>query len=154
MRASSIMQAFFVSVGLVFILFCVFWATVYSRYMQYYGIQEFFNPFFVNVFDKFAYGILVVIFGIGFAIPFLEKLFKVVIFALLACATLLFIPSLGKSVGEICLARDYRIMVDGAEKVVHGLYENPNYIVYLTEDSSDFETRKRNLVYYQKPTEE
>ena len=35
-----------VSFMLVFLLFAVFWATIFSGYIQYYGIKVFFNPFF------------------------------------------------------------------------------------------------------------
>ncbi|MBD5165383.1 hypothetical protein [Helicobacter sp.] len=140
-----------VSFLLVFLLFAIFWATIFSGYIQYYGIAVFFNPFFLNVFNPIAFVILVAIFGIGFAIPFIDKVFKILFVALLGGTLLLFIPSLGRAAGEIFLSKDYTLSIQGAMQTIHSLYEDSRYIVYLSEDSEDFETRKRNLVYYEKP---
>lgn len=43
----KIFSSFVVSFMLVFLLFCIFWATIFSGYIQYYGIAVFFNPFFL-----------------------------------------------------------------------------------------------------------
>lgn len=146
--------SFAVSFMLVFLLFCIFWATIFNGYIQYYGIKVFFNPFFFNVFNPYAFAFFVVIFGIGFAIPFLNKAFKIVFVLGLISVIMLFIPQLGRTVGKIFLSKDYTLEIQGEIQNVRGLYEDKGYIVYLTEDSDDFETRKRNLVYYQKPTQE
>lgn len=143
-----------VSLLLIFLLFSVFWATIFSGYIQYYGIAVFFNPFFINVFNPYAFILLVAIFGIGFVIPLIDKLFKLLFIALLIGAVTLFIPQFGKTAGEILLSKEYALSIDGHTQNVRGLYEDRSYIVYLKEDSKDFETRKRNLVYYQKPTQE
>lgn len=143
-----------VSLLLIFLLFSVFWATIFSGYIQYYGIAVFFNPFFINVFNPYAFILLVAIFGIGFVIPLINKLFKLLFIALLIGAVALFIPQFGKAAGEILLSKEYALGIDGHTQNVRGLYEDRGYIVYLKEDSKDFETRKRNLVYYQKPTQE
>lgn len=143
-----------VSLLLIFLLFSVFWATIFSGYIQYYGIAVFFNPFFINVFNPYAFILLVAIFGIGFVIPLINKLFKLLFIALLIGAVALFIPQFGKTAGEILLSKEYALSIDGHTQNVRGLYEDRGYIIYLKEDSKDFETRKRNLVYYQKPTQE
>lgn len=143
-----------VSLLLVFLLFSVFWATIFSGYIQYYGIAVFFNPFFINVFNPYAFVLLVAIFGIGFVIPLIDKLFKLLFAVFLGGAVVLFIPQFGKSAGEILLSKEYTLNINGRTQNVRGLYEDKGYIVYLSEDSEDFETRKRNLVYYQKPTQE
>ncbi|CAM3605965.1 MULTISPECIES: hypothetical protein [Helicobacter] len=143
-----------VSFMLVFLLFAVFWATIFSGYIQYYGIKVFFNPFFFNVFNIYAFIFFVAIFGIGFVIPFVDKVFKFLFVVLLGCAILLFIPNFGRAMGEIFLAKDYTLNIQGEMRNIHGLYEDRHYIVYLSEDSEDFETRKRNLVYYEKPNAE
>lgn len=143
-----------VSLMLVFVLFSVFWATIFSGYIQYYGIAVFFNPFFMNVFNPYAFAFFVAIFGIGFVIPFINKLFKLLFIALLGGTLLLFIPQFGKTAGEILLSKEYTLDINERAQNVRGLYEDKGYIVYLKEDSDDFETRKRNLVYYQKPTQE
>ena len=143
-----------VSLLLIFLLFSVFWATIFSGYIQYYGIAVFFNPFFINVFNPYAFILLVAIFGIGFVIPLIDKLFKLLFIALLIGAVALFIPQFGKTAGEILLSKEYALSIDGHTQNVRGLYEDRGYIIYLKEDSEDFETRKRNLVYYQKPTQE
>ena len=140
-----------VSFMLVFLLFCVFWATFFNGYIQYYGINVFFNPFFFNVFNPYAFGIFVAVFGIGFAIPLIDKVFKFLFVLTLIGVVLLFIPNLGRTAGEIFLAKDYNLMIQGEMRTIRGLYEDERYIVYLSEDSEDFEIRKRNLVYYEKP---
>ena len=154
MKVVDILQSFLLALVLVFMLFCVFWAAIYVGYIQYYGIREFFNPFFSNVFNPVAFFICVSIFGVGLAIPFLDRLFKILFFILLACALVLFVPSFGKSVGDIFLAKQQIISQQGEQKNIKSLYENYRYIVYLSADSDDFETRKRNLVYYEKPIAE
>ncbi|MCI5969339.1 hypothetical protein [Helicobacter sp.] len=151
MKVTEILQSFLLGLVLVFLLFCVFWAAIYASYMQYYGIAEFFNPFFRNVFNPIAFFILTAIFGLGLMLPFVDKLFKILFFILLACALLLFMPSLGKVAGSIFLAKDQIITLQGEQKRIQSLYETNYYIVYLSADSDDFETRKRNLVYYEKP---
>lgn len=150
----KVASSMIVSFMLVFLLFAVFWATIFSGYIQYYGISVFFNPFFFNVFNPIAFLLLVAIFGIGFAIPFVENIFKILFVVLLGGAVLLFFPSLGKAAGEIFLAKDYTLSIAGEMQSIRGLYEDARYIVYLSEDSEDFETRKRNLVYYEKPNAE
>lgn len=140
-----------VSFMLVFLLFAIFWATIFSGYIQYYGIGTFFNPFFLNVFNPIAFVFLVAIFGIGFAIPFVDKVFKILFVVLLGGTLVLFIPSFGRAAGEIFLSKDYTLSIQGETQTIHSLYEDSRYIVYLSEDSEDFETRKRNLVYYEKP---
>ncbi|TLD83540.1 hypothetical protein LS70_005145 [Helicobacter sp. MIT 11-5569] len=151
MKVVNIVQSFLLGFVLVFLLFAIFWATIYSSYMQYYGIGEFFNPFFRNVFNPAGFFILVGIFGIGLMLPFIGSFFKILFFVLLACELLLFIPPFGRSVGSIFLAKEQIITLNGEQKVIHSLYENHRYIVYLSADSDDFETRKRNLVYHEKP---
>ena len=110
--------------------------------------------FFMNVFNPYAFAFFVAIFGIGFVIPFINKLFKLLFIALLGGTLLLFIPQFGKTAGEILLSKEYTLDINEHAQNVRGLYEDKGYIVYLKEDSDDFETRKRNLVYYQKPTQE
>ncbi len=143
-----------VSFMLVFLLFAVFWATIFVGYIQYYGIKVFFNPFFINVFNPIAFFLLIAIFGIGFTIPLIEKVFKILFVLLLGGTILLFVPSFGRIAGEIFLAKDYTLSIAGEMQTIHSLYEDGHYIVYLSEDSEDFETRKRNLVYYEKPNAE
>ncbi|WP_026944145.1 hypothetical protein [Helicobacter rodentium] len=150
----KIFSSFVVSFMLVFLLFCIFWATIFSGYIQYYGIAVFFNPFFFNVFNPYAFVFFVAIFGIGFVIPFVDKAFKILFILALMGVMVLFIPQLGRTAGEIFLSKDYTLSIQGEMQTIRGLYEDENYIVYLKEDSEDFETRKRNLVYYQKPTQE
>ena len=151
MKFTDILQSFLLGLVLVFLLFCIFWAAVYVSYIQYYGIGEFFNPFFNNVFNSLAFFICVGIFGVGLAIPFLDRIFKVLFFLCLASVLSLFIPSFGRAMGEIFLSKEQIITTQGEQKNVKSLYENHRYIVYLSADSDDFETRKRNLIYYEKP---
>ncbi|PKT75163.1 hypothetical protein IP360_07245 [Helicobacter winghamensis] len=151
MKTTDILQSFLLSLVLVFLLFCVFWAGIYASYIKYYGIGEFFNPFFGNVFNPVAFFICVGIFGIGLAIPFLDKFFKFLFFVSLVCVLSLFVPPFGRVMGGIFLAKEQVITTQGEQKSVNSLYENHRYIVYLSADSDDFETRKRNLIYYEKP---
>ncbi len=151
MKVAYVLQSFLLAFALVFMLFCVFWAGIYSSYMQYYGIREFFNPFFINVFNPVAFFICIGIFGIGLMIPFVYKLFRILFFVILACELTLFIPSFGLIVGGAFLGGEHSIVVNNESKRIHSLYENHRYIVYLSADSEDFETRKRNLVYHEKP---
>lgn len=154
MKTMDILQSFLLSMVLVFILFCIFWAAIFSGYIQYYGIEEFFNPFFSNVFNPVIFFLLSAIFGIGFAIPFLDRIFKILFFLLFICSLCLFIPFLGRLAGEIFLARTHILHISNTQKEVNGLYENAKYIVYLSAESDDFKTRQRNLIYYQKPKTE
>lgn len=151
MKVTDILQSFLLGLVLVFVLFCIFWAAIYASYMQYYGIREFFNPFFSNVFNPVAFFICVGIFGAGLALPFINNVFKILFFVFLVCALLLFAPPFGKAIGSIFLSKEQVITQQGEQKIVQSLYENHHYIVYLSADSDDFETRKRNLVYYEKP---
>ncbi|MBX7491387.1 hypothetical protein [Helicobacter turcicus] len=151
MKVTDILQSFLLGLMLVFVLFCVFWAAIYASYMQYYGIREFFNPFFSNVFNPVAFFICVGIFGVGLALPFINNVFKILFFVFLAGALLLFVPPFGKTAGSIFLAKEQVITEEGEQKRIQSLYENYRYIVYLSADSDDFETRKRNLVYHEKP---
>lgn len=98
-----------------------------------------------------AFFICVGIFGIGLAIPFLDKFFKFLFFVSLVCVLSLFVPPFGRVMGGIFLAQEQVITTQGEQKSVNSLYENHRYIVYLSADSDDFETRKRNLIYYEKP---
>ena len=51
MSISRIIQSFLFSILLVFLLFCLFWTGIFAIYINYYGIQEFFNTFFGYVFS-------------------------------------------------------------------------------------------------------
>ncbi|WP_104721837.1 hypothetical protein [Helicobacter mesocricetorum] len=153
MMIENILRAFLLGVFLSFILMCVFWAGIFSNYINYYGISVFFNPFFGNVFNGYLFIVMVVVFGVGFFIPVVGFLIKLGYCVLLGISLLLFIPSLGKSMGEALLSKKIALTIDGERKNVVALYEDKFYIVY--QNSSEvlptLEERKRNLSYYEKP---
>lgn len=152
MKVVEILQSFLLGLALVFMLFCIFWSAIYASYMQYYGIAEFFNPFFSNVFSPTMFFISVVAFGIGLSIPALNGVFKILFFCFLFCALVLFIRPFGRFVGDVLLSQELIVQQAGEEKRVKSLYEGRSYFVYLSEDSEDFAVRKQNLIYHKKPT--
>lgn len=153
MRAANILRAFLLGIFLSFLLTCVFWAAIFSNYIYYYGIPLFFNPFFGNVFNGYLFIIMVVVFGIGFFIPVVGFLIKFAYCLLLVISLLLFVPPLGKSVGETLLSKKIVLNINGEQKNVVALYEDKSYIVYQNspEVLETLEERKRNLSYYKKP---
>lgn len=154
MKVSSLVASLIVSVALVFLLFCIFWAAIFANYINYYGIREFFNPFFGNVFNAFVFFMLVLGFGIAFVIPLFGKVAQIFYVVLMFLCLSLFVPILGYKMGEVILADDRTILLEGAEEQVYSLYENRFYIFYLKEPLSgeeSLEERKRKLTYYEKP---
>ncbi len=154
MKVSSVIASLLVSVVLVFLLFCIFWAAVFANYINYYGIREFFNPFFGNVFNAFVFFLMALGFGIAFVIPLLDKVVRVFYVVLMFLCLTLFVPILGHKIGKVMLAGNKMIDVEGAKKEVYSLYENRLYIIYLTEalnGEESLEERKRKLAYYEKP---
>ena len=154
MSISRIIQSFLFSILLVFLLFCRFWTGIFANYINYYGIQEFFNPFFGNVFSAKLFFVFVVGFGIAFLVPVICKIARIVyLVALFFCFGLLF-PFFGKNVGEFVLAKDREVMIQGEKKEVYALYENRFYIVYLGDElngEEDLAEMKKNLIFYEKP---
>ncbi len=96
---------------------------------------------------------MVVVFGIGFFIPVVGFLIKFAYCLLLVISLLLFVPPLGKSVGETLLSKKIVLNINGEQKNVVALYEDKSYIVYQNspEVLETLEERKRNLSYYKKP---
>ncbi|CAM2782340.1 hypothetical protein [Helicobacter burdigaliensis] len=146
MKVADFIQSIFVGIFFVFILMCVFWVAIFVNYIQFYGIKEFFNPFFGNVFNGVIFTLLVVIFGLGSMINFLAKILRVIYGVLLLFSLILFVPSLGKAVGGILLGSKEVVLKNGEEIRVHSLYQNKFYIIY-EEDKGD----KKELVYYERP---
>ncbi|MDE5591375.1 MAG: hypothetical protein K2I63_00230, partial [Helicobacter sp.] len=130
MKPENILQMFFTGVFLSFILTCIFWAGIFSNYIQYYGIRISFNPFFSDVFNSYIFFIMVVIFGGGFFIPFLSNIIKSLYGILLFIALLLLIPPLGRTVGEAMFSKEITLAINGNAKNVLSLYEDKFYIVF------------------------
>ncbi|MCI7047952.1 hypothetical protein [Helicobacter sp.] len=154
MKISSLIASLLVSVCLVFLLFCIFWAAIFANYINYYGIREFFNPFFGNVFNPFVFVLMVLGFGIAFIIPLLGSIARIFYVVLFFLCLILFVPILGNKTGEIILSSNKVIQINGVESGVYSLYENRFYIFYLKDPLNGKETleeRKKKIAYYEKP---
>ncbi len=152
MKITEIIQSFLISLVLVFLLFCIFWSGVYSSYIKFYGVAEFFNPFFANVFNGALFLFLSAIFGVAFLIPFINRIFKFVYILLFLISMSCFVPLVGESIGYSLLSKTYNLELDGIQKEIIGLYENSKYIVYLEkiEVLETQENKKSTLRYYKK----
>lgn len=154
MKISSLIASLLVSVCLVFLLFCIFWAAIFVNYINYYGIREFFNPFFGNVFNPFVFILMILSFGIAFVIPLLGGIARIFYVVLLFLCLSLFVPTLGNKIGKIILSSNKVIKINGVENKVYSLYENRFYIFYLKDQLNGKETleeRKKKIAYYEKP---
>ena len=156
MKAEYILRIIFVGILITFFLFSVFLVGIYSSYIKYFGINIFYNPFFAQSFNVYIFVALSLFFGIGFFLPYINKIIKIVyILALLGSMTML-IPSVGNSVGMMLLSKKDKVLIENKEVVVKVLYDDGFYKVYLNPNAKDLDTlekRKENLVYFEIPKE-
>lgn len=153
MKVADILQSILVGIFLTLVLYCVFWAAIYNNYIHFYGIREFFNPFFGNVVNFYVFFTLAIILGIGFALPIISSVFYILYVLSLVFSLTLFVPSFGKYMGSKLLAKQAEIIVKGEGKLVNSIYENNFYIIYLSSEITDTdskEDRERKLTYYEK----
>lgn len=151
---SYIFQSIILGLFLAFVLSCLFWVGIFANYINYYGIREFFNPFFVNVMDMKVFVILWAFFGFGFGIAYIGVLVRLIYGVCLLLSISFLIPFVGREAGGFLLAKEEMIPVDNKSTRVNVLYENRFYKIYLdpkAESSETLEERKKNLIYYEIP---
>ena len=154
MKAEYILRIIFVGIIVTFFLFSVFFIGIYSSYIKYYGINLFYNPFFAQSLNLYVFIGLSLFFGIGFVLPYVGKIIKILYALMLIASMLMLIPFLGKSVGHMLLAKKDKVILEGKEIFVEVLYNDGFYKVYMNPSTKDLDTlekRKENLIYYEIP---
>ena len=119
--------------GAFFGLFPVilFYAGIFTNYLSFYEIKEYFNPFFANNFNFYFYFVFALFSGIAFLIESNILRFIYLVFSIMMSLT--FIPQIGRDVGSrIFFNPNAKIMIDGKLEKINLIYKNKNTIYYNT----------------------